>query len=119
MGRMTIDSKKSEQCFLDVVGADVEGTFRDSLTYQQSSSVAEISIAGQTITGGNLQIAFRDEGVLLNLDKTKICFQVKYTTTAARASENLPMNALQLFRPTSVSLGGSIVWNIAEGEHFA
>ena len=67
---------------------------------------------------GNIQIAFRDEGVLLSLDKTKLCFEVNYNTEAARASSNIPFNALYLFRPTSVQLGGSIVYNIAEGEHY-
>jgi hypothetical protein len=34
MGGMTLDKKKDDvSCFLDVVGADVDGTFRDSLTY--------------------------------------------------------------------------------------
>lgn len=36
MGAMSLAQKKDGdvQCFLDIVGADVDGTFRDSLTYQ-------------------------------------------------------------------------------------
>ena len=103
MGQISLDKKTKDdvQCFLDIVGADVDGTFRDALTYQQSASVAEISIAGQTISSGNIQLAFRDEGVLLNLDKTMVCFKVNYTTAAARVSDNIPFNVLYLFRPTS------------------
>jgi hypothetical protein len=34
MGAMGLAQKKDDaQCFLDVVGADLDGTFRDSLTY--------------------------------------------------------------------------------------
>jgi len=45
--------KKSQECFLDVVGADIDGSFRDSLTYLQTSSVAEVSIGGQIgVKGG-------------------------------------------------------------------
>jgi hypothetical protein len=38
--------KQQSMCFSDLVGADVDGTFKDSLTYQQTASVAEVSIAG-------------------------------------------------------------------------
>ena len=47
-----------------------------------------------------------------------LCFKVAYTTEAKRASDNIPFNVLYLFRPTSVQLGGSLVWNCAEGEHY-
>jgi hypothetical protein len=70
------------------------------------------------VSSGNIQIAFRDEGVLLSLDKTKLCFEVTYPLAAAGVSNNIPFNALYLFRPTSVQLGGSIVYNVAEGEHY-
>jgi hypothetical protein len=77
-----------------------------------------LSIAGQSVQSGNIQIAFRDEGVLLNLDKTMLCFEVTYATGALRVSDNIPFNALYLFRPTSCQIGGSLVWNVAEGEHY-
>jgi hypothetical protein len=38
--------KSQALCFTDIVGADIDGTFKDSLTYQQTASVAEVSIAG-------------------------------------------------------------------------
>jgi hypothetical protein len=112
--------KKSQECFLDVVGADVDGSFRDSLTYLQTSSVAEVSIGGQIgVKGGQtVQIAIRDENVLLNLDKTKLCFRVRYESAAARATENIPLNTLMLFRPTSCQLGSSLVWNCSQAEHY-
>ena len=47
-----------------------------------------------------------------------LCFDVRYDTTANRVSDNIPFNALYLFRPTSCQLGGSLVWNVAEGEHY-
>lgn len=106
-------------CFSDIVGADVDSSFKDSLTYQQSGSVAEISIAGQIVNpGSSVQIAIRDEGVLLSLDKTKVCFTVTYDTAADRASNSIPPNQLYLFRPTSCSIGGSVVWNCAQAEHY-
>ena len=77
-----------------------------------------MSIAGQSVQSGNIQIAFRDEGVLLNLDKTMLCFEVDYTVGNDRVSDNIPFNALYLFRPTSCQIGGSLVWNVAEGEHY-
>jgi len=51
MGGISLDKKSKDDvsCFLDIVGSDVDGTFRDSLTYQQSASVAELSIAGQSV----------------------------------------------------------------------
>jgi hypothetical protein len=77
-----------------------------------------LSIAGQTVQSGNIQIAFRDEGVLLNLDKTMLCFEVDYASADLRKTDSIPFNALYLFRPTSCQIGGSLVWNVAEGEHY-
>jgi hypothetical protein len=34
MSNLQMDKKNDNSCFLDLVGADVDGTFRDSLTYQ-------------------------------------------------------------------------------------
>ena len=69
------------------------------------------------MSSGNMQIAFRDEGVLLDIHKTCLQFKVAYNSVADRASNSLPYNCLYLFRPTSAQLGG-MTWNYADGEHY-
>jgi len=53
-----------------------------------------------------MQLAFRDEGTLLNLDKTCVCFEVKYAGTNVGKVDGansgvLPNNVLNLMRPVS------------------
>jgi hypothetical protein len=53
-----------------------------------------------------MQLAFRDEGTLLNLDKTCVCFQVKYAGAGIGTTDGsnlgvLPNNILNLMRPVS------------------
>ena len=33
MGALMRSEKKTSECFLDVVGADIDGSYKDSLTY--------------------------------------------------------------------------------------
>lgn len=48
------NEKGGSPTFLDLIGYDVDNSFREPLTYSISQSVNEISIAGQTVSSGNI-----------------------------------------------------------------
>ena len=52
MAALNLDKKRKAMCFSDIIGSDLDGSFRDSLTYLQTSATSEISIGGQPVSGG-------------------------------------------------------------------
>ena len=81
------------ETFAELVGYDIDSSYREPLSYAVSAAVSELSIAGQTVASGNVQINIRDENVLLSVDRSCIAFD--FTC----GNGTLPDNILQAFNP--------------------
>ena len=67
--------------FLELLGYDVDSSFKETMSYHVSAAVSELSIAGQTVAAGNVQINIRDENVLLSVERSCIAFDFTCTGT--------------------------------------
>lgn len=70
-------SKKQYHCVTDVVGADLDNKIvqQNKVTFHNDTST--ISIGGIEVqAGSNVSINIRDQGVLLNVKKTMVAFDV-------------------------------------------
>ena len=101
----------SDKSILEILGYDTDSSFKEPQQVMISQSVQEISIGGQAgISSGNLQIAIRDEGVLLDINKSCVAFDLTLGATTL-----LPDNICQAFQPINCQLG-KLSWAVGDGQ---
>ena len=90
---MKTDDSKA-QTLSELMGYDVDSSYREPINYIQSASTSELSIAGKSdVTGGStLTINITDDNVILCCRRTCVVFDLVLSATAI-----IPENALALF----------------------
>jgi hypothetical protein len=108
MGQMKMTEKNKTGTFMEVLGADVDSSYKLPIQYFVSSSVAELSICGQSVTSGNMMVNIRDDNVLLDICRSAVQFKVTIP------ANSIVENWLQLFQPINASIG-QFQWSVADG----